>query len=77
MAAHPARRLTISFCPNLCSEPYDGDIQEHVRREVSTTDNMREMLTTAMQVNLALVAVRERPAFVCFTISACHRPRTW
>lgn len=36
---------------------YFRDIQDHVRRVIGATDNMREMLTTAMQVNLALVAV--------------------
>jgi magnesium transporter len=35
---------------------YFRDIQDHVSRLVGTLDGMREMLTTAMQVNLALVA---------------------
>jgi len=35
---------------------YFRDIQDHVSRLVSLIDGMREMLTTAMQVNLALVA---------------------
>jgi magnesium transporter len=33
------------------------DIQDHVARLVGALDNMREMLNTAMQVNLALVGV--------------------
>ena len=35
---------------------YFRDIQDHVSRLVGLIDGMREMLTTAMQVNLALVA---------------------
>jgi magnesium transporter len=35
---------------------YFRDIQDHVARLVSLIDGMRDMLTTAMQVNLALVA---------------------
>ena len=35
---------------------YFRDIQDHVARLVGSLDSMREMLTTAMQVNLALVA---------------------
>lgn len=37
--------------------PFFRDVQDHVARLVSALDNMREMLTTAMQVNLALVGV--------------------
>lgn len=36
--------------------PYFRDIQDHVSRLVGLVDGMRDMLTTAMQVNLALVA---------------------
>jgi magnesium transporter len=36
--------------------PYLRDVQDHVARVVGLVDGMREMLTTAMQVNLALVA---------------------
>ncbi len=39
--------------------PYFRDIHDHVARVISTLDGLREMLTTAMQVNLALVAVRQ------------------
>lgn len=35
---------------------YLRDVQDHVARVVGLVDGMREMLTTAMQVNLALVA---------------------
>jgi magnesium transporter len=35
---------------------YFRDIQDHVSRLVGLIDSMRDMLTTAMQVNLALVA---------------------
>jgi magnesium transporter len=35
---------------------YFRDIQDHVARLVGLVDGMRDMLTTAMQVNLALVA---------------------
>lgn len=38
---------------------YFRDIQDHVRREISAMDSMREMLTTAMQVHLALVGVAQ------------------
>ncbi len=36
---------------------YFRDIHDHVRSVVQSTNNMREMLTTAMQVNLSLVTV--------------------
>lgn len=35
---------------------YFRDIQDHISRLVSLIDGMRDMLTTAMQVNLAMVA---------------------
>jgi magnesium transporter len=38
---------------------YFRDIHDHITRIVEATDNMREVLTTAMQVNLALVSVRQ------------------
>lgn len=38
---------------------YFRDIQDHVRRVMNSTDSMREMLTTAMQVHLALVGVAQ------------------
>jgi magnesium transporter len=38
---------------------YYRDIHDHAARLTETLDNMREMLTTAMQVNLALVTVRQ------------------
>lgn len=39
--------------------PFFRDIQDHVARLIESLDNMREMLTTAMQVNLALVGVAQ------------------
>lgn len=39
--------------------PYFRDVHDHVARLIATLDGLREMLTTAMQVNLALVAVRQ------------------
>ena len=36
--------------------PYFRDVQDHVARLVGLIDGMRDMLTTAIQVNLALVA---------------------
>lgn len=36
---------------------YLRDVQDHVARLIGSIDNMREMLGTAMQVNLALVGV--------------------
>lgn len=36
---------------------YFRDIHDHVARTIETLDNLREMLTTAMSVNLALVTV--------------------
>jgi magnesium transporter len=36
---------------------YLRDTQDHVARLISSIDNMREMLNTAMQVNLAMVGV--------------------
>ena len=38
---------------------YFRDIHDHAARLIETLDNLREMLTTAMQVNLALVTVRQ------------------
>lgn len=38
---------------------YFRDIHDHVARTAQTLDNLREMLTTAMSVNLALVTVRQ------------------
>jgi magnesium transporter len=38
---------------------YFRDIHDHIARMIETLDNLREMLTTAMQVNLALVTVRQ------------------
>lgn len=37
--------------------PYFRDIEDHVTRITRTVDTVREMLTTAIQVNLALVSV--------------------
>lgn len=39
--------------------PYLRDVQDHVARLISSIDNMREMLNSAMQVNLAMVGVRQ------------------
>ena len=39
--------------------PYFRDVQDHVARVVGSIDNMREMLTSAMQMNLALVGVQQ------------------
>jgi magnesium transporter len=38
---------------------YFRDIHDHAARIISTLDNLREMLTAAMQVNLALVQMRQ------------------
>lgn len=38
---------------------YFRDVRDHVAREVSVVDSLREMLSAAMQVYLALVAVRQ------------------
>lgn len=38
---------------------YFRDVHDHVARVISTLDNLREMLTAAMQVHLALVAVHQ------------------
>lgn len=38
---------------------YYRDIQDHVTRLISAIDSLREMVSAAMQVNLALVAVRQ------------------
>lgn len=39
--------------------PYFRDIQDHVARQVDVIDGIRDMLTAAMQVHLALVAHRQ------------------
>ena len=38
---------------------YLRDIQDHAHRVIAATDDLREMLTNAMHVNLALVSVRQ------------------
>ncbi|AHG21878.2 magnesium transporter [Chania multitudinisentens RB-25] len=38
---------------------YVRDVQDHARHVASTLDDMREMLTNAMHVNLALVTVKQ------------------
>lgn|SRR5690606_26246751 len=38
---------------------YFRDVHDHVARTIESLDNLREMLTTAMSVNLALVTVRQ------------------
>jgi magnesium transporter len=38
---------------------YFRDVQDHATRVVAATDHMREMLMTAMQVNLSLVTVAQ------------------
>jgi magnesium transporter len=39
--------------------PYFRDVQDHVIRINEDTDNMREMLTTALHANLSLLSVRQ------------------
>jgi magnesium transporter len=39
--------------------PYFRDVYDHVLRINETIDNLRELLTTALEANLALVAVRQ------------------
>lgn len=39
--------------------PYVRDVQDHARQVATTLDDMREMLTNAMHVNLALVTVKQ------------------
>jgi magnesium transporter len=39
--------------------PYFRDVHDHVARIIATLAGLQEMLTTAMQVNLALVAVKQ------------------
>jgi len=41
---------------------YYRDIHDHVIRVIATTDEIREMLTAAMQVNLAFVSVEQNEA---------------
>ncbi|AME26865.1 magnesium/cobalt transporter CorA [Burkholderia sp. PAMC 26561] len=38
---------------------YVRDVQDHAHQVITTTEDMREMLTNAMHVNLALVSVRQ------------------
>lgn len=38
---------------------YFRDIHDHVTRTIETLDNLREMLSTAMSVNLAMVSMRQ------------------
>lgn len=41
---------------------YYRDIHDHIIRVIATTDEIREMLTAAMQVNLAFVSVEQNEA---------------
>ena len=41
---------------------YFRDVHDHVTRLTASTDEIREMLTAAMQVNLALAAVEQNDA---------------
>lgn len=41
------------------ARPYFRDIHDHVMRLVATADEMREMLTAAMQVNLAFISIEQ------------------
>jgi magnesium transporter len=36
---------------------YLRDVQDHARRVIESCDNMRELLTSAMQINLAMVSI--------------------
>ena len=36
---------------------YMRDVQDHARRVMESCDNMREMLISAMQINLAMVSI--------------------
>jgi magnesium transporter len=51
-------RLHSDIVPKETKE-YFRDIRDHARRVVETTDAMREMLTAAMQVHLALASVAQ------------------
>jgi magnesium transporter len=51
-------RLHSDIVPKDTKE-YFRDIRDHARRVVETTDAMREMLTAAMQVHLALASVAQ------------------
>lgn len=42
---------------------YFRDVQDHVKRLTAAADNLREMLTDAMQVNAALIAVKQSQVF--------------
>jgi len=44
---------------NDATRPYFRDVFDHVRRLCDNLESMREMLTTAMQVNLAMIAAAE------------------
>jgi magnesium transporter len=39
--------------------PYFRDIQDHAARVTKATDDLREMVTDAMQVNVALMSLRQ------------------
>jgi magnesium transporter len=60
---------------------YFRDLQDHVSRLVGLIDGMRDMLTTAMQVNLALVAnnqnevVRRLAGWACVGLDGSDRYR--
>jgi magnesium transporter len=47
--------------PQICQgmQEYYRDVYDHLLRIVKTIDNMREMTTTAIQVNLSMIALNE------------------
>jgi magnesium transporter len=64
-AAAPMRDITdrlLRFHPVLVPQEmhaYFRDVHDHAARVVATTDEMREMLTAAMQTNLAFVSIQQ------------------
>lgn len=67
-AAAPVLDITdelMRFHPHLIPKdvrPYYRDIHDHVSRLIASVDEIREMLTAAMQVNLAFVSVEQNEA---------------
>ncbi|WP_275892843.1 CorA family divalent cation transporter, partial [Burkholderia sp. LMG 13014] len=57
----PLAKLTGGRIPQVCSgmEPYFRDVYDHLQRIVKTIEGRREMVVTAIQVNLGMISLAE------------------
>ena len=57
----PLAKLTGGRIPQVCSgmEPYFRDVYDHLQRIVKTIEGRREMVVTAIRVNLGMISLAE------------------